>query len=91
MSIILGVVHPCLDSCRSHSEQPTYLNVLSFIFAPFFCSCFQIGLQGEHLGVFKESGASTVNWVATSTPTKNKPLTWYKVKVFKRLVSTVSN
>lgn len=42
---------------------------------------YKIGLQGEHLGVFKESGASTVNWVATSTPTKNKPLTWYKVLV----------
>lgn len=39
----------------------------------------QIGVQGEHLGIYKRDGMEKVNWVATSKPPKKQPLTWYKV------------
>ncbi|KAE8706801.1 NAD-dependent ADP-ribosyltransferase sirtuin-4-like [Hibiscus syriacus] len=41
----------------------------------------QIGLQGEHLGIYKPDGLNGVNWVSTSEPPNNQPLTWYKVVV----------
>ncbi|KAK8995912.1 hypothetical protein V6N11_076166 [Hibiscus sabdariffa] len=40
-----------------------------------------IGLQGEHLGIYKPDGLNGVNWVSTSEPPRNQPLTWYKVVV----------
>ncbi|KAA3463140.1 beta-galactosidase 10-like isoform X1 [Gossypium australe] len=40
-----------------------------------------IGLQGEHLSIYKPDGLNSINWVSTSEPPKNQPLTWYKVVV----------
>lgn len=48
----------------------------------FFSSISQIGVQGEHLGLYKEDGLSNVTWVSTSEPPKNQPLTWYKVNTY---------
>ncbi|KAK6259191.1 hypothetical protein SCA6_013665 [Theobroma cacao] len=42
---------------------------------------YKIGLQGEHLGLYKPEILAGVNWVSTSEPPKNQPLTWYKVVV----------
>lgn len=42
---------------------------------------YKIGVQGEHLGLYKEDGLSNVTWVSTSEPPKNQPLTWYKAIV----------
>ncbi|XP_057969924.1 beta-galactosidase 10 [Malania oleifera] len=42
---------------------------------------YKIGLQGEHLSIYKPEGMNKVNWVSTSEPPKNQPLTWYKVVV----------
>ncbi|KAK8653480.1 hypothetical protein V6N13_127476 [Hibiscus sabdariffa] len=42
---------------------------------------YKIGLQGEHLGIYKPDGLNGVNWVSTSEPPRNQPLTWYKVVV----------
>ncbi|XP_031251198.1 beta-galactosidase 10-like isoform X2 [Pistacia vera] len=42
---------------------------------------YKIGLQGEHLGIYKPDGLNGVNWVSTSEPPKKQPLTWYKVVV----------
>ncbi|MFQ6635900.1 hypothetical protein Gotur_013209 [Gossypium turneri] len=42
---------------------------------------YKIGLQGEHLNIYKPDGLNSINWVSTSEPPKNQPLTWYKVVV----------
>ncbi|KAG4113734.1 hypothetical protein ERO13_D12G001250v2 [Gossypium hirsutum] len=42
---------------------------------------YKIGLQGEHLSIYKPDGLNSINWVSTSEPPKNQPLTWYKVVV----------
>ncbi|PON79885.1 Glycoside hydrolase [Trema orientale] len=42
---------------------------------------YKIGLQGEHLGIHNAVGMDKVNWVATSKPPKNQPLTWYKAEI----------
>ncbi|KAK6287237.1 hypothetical protein POUND7_013416, partial [Theobroma cacao] len=42
---------------------------------------YKIGLQGEHLGIYKREILAGVNWVSTSEPPKNQLLTWYKVVV----------
>ncbi|XP_024019187.1 beta-galactosidase 10 isoform X2 [Morus notabilis] len=42
---------------------------------------YKIGLQGEHLGIYKEDGMTKVNWIATSRPPKKQPLTWYKAVI----------
>lgn len=42
---------------------------------------YKIGVQGEHLGLYKEDGLSNITWVSTSEPPKNQPLTWYKAIV----------
>ncbi|KAK3035263.1 hypothetical protein RJ639_034700, partial [Escallonia herrerae] len=42
---------------------------------------YKIGLQGEHLNMYKPDSLNQVNWVSTSEPPKNQPLTWYKVVV----------
>ncbi|KAG8473886.1 hypothetical protein CXB51_034048 [Gossypium anomalum] len=42
---------------------------------------YKIGLQGEHLSIYKPDGLNIINWVSTSEPPKNQPLTWYKVVV----------
>uniref|UniRef100_A0A5B7AW96 Beta-galactosidase n=1 Tax=Davidia involucrata TaxID=16924 RepID=A0A5B7AW96_DAVIN len=42
---------------------------------------YKIGLQGEHLSLYKAEGLNRVNWVKTSEPLKNQPLTWYKAIV----------
>nr|XP_023911727.1 beta-galactosidase 10 [Quercus suber] len=42
---------------------------------------YKIGLQGEHLGLYKADGSDNVTWLSTSKPPKKQPLTWYKVVV----------
>lgn len=42
---------------------------------------YKIGLQGENLSIYKPDGLNSINWVSTSEPQKNQPLTWYKVVV----------
>jgi hypothetical protein len=42
----------------------------------------QIGLQGEHLGLYKADGLENVNWLSTAEPPKTQPLTWYKVNTW---------
>ncbi|KAH7566937.1 hypothetical protein JRO89_XS08G0256200 [Xanthoceras sorbifolium] len=42
---------------------------------------YKIGLQGEHLAIYKQDGSNGVNWVSTSEPPKKQPLTWYKAVV----------
>ncbi|KAK4567104.1 hypothetical protein RGQ29_003086 [Quercus rubra] len=42
---------------------------------------YKIGLQGEHLGLYKADGLDNVTWLSTSEPPKKQPLTWYKVMV----------
>ncbi|XP_022759241.1 beta-galactosidase 10-like [Durio zibethinus] len=42
---------------------------------------YKIGLKGEHLRIHKPDRLNRVNWVSTSEPPKNQPLTWYKVVV----------
>ena len=41
--------------------------------------CFQVGLQGEDLGL---SSGSVGQWNSQSTLPTNQPLTWYKVRIF---------
>lgn len=40
---------------------------------------YKIGLEGEQLGA--PYGQKSVNWVSTTEPPKNQPLTWYKAIV----------
>ncbi|KAM3750594.1 hypothetical protein ACB098_04G047600 [Castanea mollissima] len=42
---------------------------------------YKIGLQGEHLGLYKADGSDNVTWFSTSKPPNKQPLTWYKVVV----------
>lgn len=49
---------------------------------PNFCFS-QIGLQGEHLGLYKADGSDNVTWLSTSKPPKKQPLTWYKVNTWR--------
>ncbi|XP_052197861.1 beta-galactosidase 10 [Diospyros lotus] len=42
---------------------------------------YKIGLEGEHLGLYKADGLNSVKWISTSEPPKEQPLTWYKVVV----------
>ncbi|KAK4840472.1 hypothetical protein QYF36_009603 [Acer negundo] len=42
---------------------------------------YKLGLQGEHLGIYKPDGLNGVNWVSTSEPPNKQPLTWYKAVV----------
>lgn len=42
---------------------------------------YKIGLQGEHLGLYKADASDNVTWLSTSKPPKKQPLTWYKVVV----------
>ncbi|KAK9292604.1 hypothetical protein L1049_020578 [Liquidambar formosana] len=42
---------------------------------------YKIGLEGEHLSVYKADGLNSVKWVPTSDPSKKQPLTWYKAVV----------
>lgn len=53
----------------------------SFHLTPFlsFFGTSQIGLEGEHQGIYKADGLSSVKWISTSEPPKEQPLTWYKV------------
>lgn len=46
---------------------------------PLFFGISQIGLEGEHLGIYKADGLSSVKWISSSEPSKEQPLTWYKV------------
>ncbi|GAA0166306.1 galactosidase [Lithospermum erythrorhizon] len=41
----------------------------------------KIGLQGEHLRIYKADGIQNVNWTSTSEPPKLQPLTWYKAVI----------
>ncbi|EEF39470.1 beta-galactosidase, putative [Ricinus communis] len=45
---------------------------------------YKIGLQGEKLGMYNGIAVETVNWVATSKPPKDQPLTWYKRQIHAR-------
>ncbi|CAL9155385.1 unnamed protein product [Musa hybrid cultivar] len=38
---------------------------------------YQIGLKGEELGIYEESGDSSI-WISQSALPKNQPLVWYK-------------
>ncbi|KAH9622125.1 hypothetical protein KSS87_003689 [Heliosperma pusillum] len=40
---------------------------------------YKIGLQGEHLNLYKGDGLKSSNWISTAEPPKQKPLTWYKL------------
>ncbi|PKA64758.1 Beta-galactosidase 3 [Apostasia shenzhenica] len=40
---------------------------------------YKIGLEGEHNRIYSEDGSKNVNWISTSEPPKNQPLTWYQV------------
>ncbi|KAL6223244.1 hypothetical protein ACLB2K_006632 [Fragaria x ananassa] len=42
---------------------------------------YKIGVQGEHLGLYKGDGLSNITWISTSEPPKEQPLTWYKAIV----------
>ncbi|XP_077249768.1 beta-galactosidase 3-like [Tasmannia lanceolata] len=42
---------------------------------------YKIGLEGEHLNIYKMDGLNNVKWISTSDPPKNQPLTWYKAVV----------
>ncbi|XP_077224015.1 beta-galactosidase 10-like [Tasmannia lanceolata] len=42
---------------------------------------YKIGLEGEHLNIYKPDGLNNVKWISTSNPPKNQPLTWYKAVV----------
>ncbi|GFY91332.1 beta-galactosidase 10 [Actinidia rufa] len=42
---------------------------------------YKIGLDGEHLGIYKADGLNRVKWVSTSVPPKEQPLAWYKAVV----------
>ncbi|GAB4835526.1 Beta-galactosidase 10 [Ancistrocladus abbreviatus] len=42
---------------------------------------YKIGLQGEHLGIYKADGLNSVNWISTRDPPLKQPLTWYKAVV----------
>ncbi|GMH13104.1 hypothetical protein Nepgr_014945 [Nepenthes gracilis] len=42
---------------------------------------YKIGVQGEHLSIYKADGLNRVNWLSTINPPKKQPLTWYKVVV----------
>ncbi|CAL5368849.1 unnamed protein product [Camellia sinensis] len=42
---------------------------------------YKIGLEGEHLSIYKADGLNSVKWVPTSEPPKEQPLTWYKAVV----------
>ena len=39
----------------------------------------QIGLKGEQLNLYVESGIGNVQWEKVASPPKNQALTWYKV------------
>lgn len=41
----------------------------------------QLGVQGEHLELFKPGDSGAVKWTVTTKPPKKQPLTWYKVKM----------
>ncbi|XP_022843486.1 beta-galactosidase 10 [Olea europaea var. sylvestris] len=41
----------------------------------------RIGLQGENLRIYDSIGLNGVNWVSTSEPPKEQPLTWYKAEL----------
>ncbi|XP_027126622.1 beta-galactosidase 10 isoform X1 [Coffea arabica] len=41
----------------------------------------KIGLQGEHLKIYQGDGLNSSNWVSTTEPPKEQPLTWYKIVV----------
>ncbi|GFQ08892.1 beta-galactosidase 10 [Phtheirospermum japonicum] len=44
---------------------------------------YKIGLEGEHLRIYDTANHlnSSVNWVSTTKPPKQQPLTWYKAVV----------
>lgn len=65
----------CIESVFQLSLFLTDLRVISFFYS-------QIGLQGEHLGLYKGDGLGKANWVSTSEPPRKQPLTWYKVKTW---------
>eukprot|EP00928_Gymnodinium_smaydae_P016376 TRINITY_DN16131_c0_g1_i1.p1 TRINITY_DN16131_c0_g1~~TRINITY_DN16131_c0_g1_i1.p1 ORF type:complete len:665 (+),score=-23.34 TRINITY_DN16131_c0_g1_i1:133-2127(+) len=40
---------------------------------------YQIGLKGEHLQLYSDTGANQVKWISGINPPKQAALTWYKV------------
>ncbi|XAR60280.1 Beta-galactosidase [Bertholletia excelsa] len=42
---------------------------------------YKIGLEGEHLGIYRADGLNSIKWEPTSEAPKNQPLTWYKAVV----------
>ncbi|KAL8464878.1 hypothetical protein ACS0TY_034382 [Phlomoides rotata] len=42
---------------------------------------YKIGLQGEHFKIYDADHSNSINWVSTSTPPTQQPLTWYKAVV----------
>ncbi|CAN6821746.1 unnamed protein product [Brassica oleracea] len=40
---------------------------------------YKLGVQGEHLSLFKPGNSEAVKWTVTTKPPKKQPLTWYKV------------
>ncbi|GLJ24400.1 hypothetical protein SUGI_0466010 [Cryptomeria japonica] len=42
---------------------------------------YQIGLKGEQLNLYLESGVGNVQWEKAASPPKNRALTWYKARI----------
>lgn len=61
-----------LSCALSDSLFNEYLNTIPIKFL-------QLGVQGEHLGLFKPGNSEAVKWTVTAKPPKKQPLTWYKV------------
>jgi hypothetical protein len=42
---------------------------------------YKLGVEGEHLELFKPGNSGAVKWTVTTKPPKKQPLTWYKVVI----------
>ncbi|CAG7871522.1 unnamed protein product [Brassica rapa] len=42
---------------------------------------YKLGVEGEHLSLFKPGNSGAVKWTVTTKPPKKQPLTWYKVVI----------
>lgn len=62
-----------------HEEWSSTQYLVSKARNSLYAQVFQIGLEGEHLNIYKADGFNNVNWLSTSEAPKNQPLTWYKV------------
>lgn len=68
-----------LSPCASTFFSCKHIPLSELLIGYFFSFLSQIGLEGEHLNIYKPDGLNNVKWVSTPNPPKNQPLTWYKV------------